>query len=98
MYVLVGSGALCAFCIRALQQAEMPPPPVPLTFFIPESTGALTPASSGRSWSGAGAVATGAADGRGGGGSSFLQPVTSTVAAMSETAEMPREVLTIIAG
>jgi len=50
MYVLVGSGALCAFCIRALQQAEMPPPPLPvLTFFIPESTGALTPASSGLS-------------------------------------------------
>src|SRR5260221_1880251 len=99
MYVLVGSGALFAFCCSALQQGPSPPadPPPAFGFFIPESTGmGFTPESSGLSCSGAGGAATGAAEGRGGGGSSFLQPVTSTPARRSVSeAASPRVVRVI---
>src|SRR5262245_41648573 len=76
MYMLVGGGALAACCGSAAQQAfKLRPVPVP-TFFASPSPASITssPASSTSKTSGALGVFTGAADGSGGGGSSFLQP------------------------
>src|SRR3954465_12366661 len=75
--VLVGSGALAAFCVNAAQHlAKLCAGAPPLGFFT-EAEAEATGTSSGRISTGAVGVGTaaGAAEGRGGGGSSFLQPM-----------------------
>src|SRR6478609_5918092 len=75
--VLVGSGALAAFCVKAAQHLAKlcAGAPVPVGFFT-EAEAEASGTGSGTSSTGAFGVGTGAgaAEGRGGGGSSFLQP------------------------
>ena len=101
MYVFVGSGWLLEFCARAEQQALRPPaepPPWCTGAALAEGAGGA-PASMGFSCSGAGGVvATGAAVGKGGGGSSFLQPVTAGAASKTSAATNDPEVFPDIAG
>jgi len=76
--VLVGSGALAAFCVNAEQHLAKlcAGAPLPVGFFT-EADAEAAGGSSGASTSGAVGVGTaaGAAEGRGGGGSSFLHPM-----------------------
>src|SRR5690348_12457024 len=94
MYVLFGSGALLAFWSSAAQQFEKlcdgPPPPV--GFFAESAGAAEATGTSGASSSGALGVgaATGAAEGRGGGGSSFLQPTKEVPAIAKPTSMDPK--------
>src|SRR5688500_12861521 len=78
MYVLLGSGALAAFC-RSAEQHFLSEFPLPVLGAVAlaeaEGTGASSGTSSIGAGGGVGAAATGVAEGRGGGGSSFLQPV-----------------------
>ena len=81
MSVLLGGGALLEFCARASQQRFRlgPATPVPVGFFTSaESDGTGSGASSSVCGAAATVEAAGAADGRGGGGSSFLQPADDT--------------------
>jgi hypothetical protein len=82
MYVLLGSGALAAFCSRAAQQAEIEAGLPPVVFFAVASAEALGTASA-IGWSSTcwgGGATCGAALGKGGGGSSFLQAVSGSIA------------------
>ncbi len=74
--VLVGSGALAAFCVKALQHLAKLCAGAPPVGFFTEAEADAAGGSSGASSSGAVGVGTaaGAAEGSGGGGSSFLQP------------------------
>lgn len=82
MYVLLGSGALAAFCSRAAQQAAIEAGLTPVAFFAVASAEALGTASAmGCNSTGCGGgAACGAALGKGGGGSSFLQAVSGSIA------------------
>ena len=82
MSVLLGGGALLEFCASASQQRlRLGPATPPVGFFTSaESEGTGSGASSSVVATVAGVDAAGAADGSGGGGSSFLQPVDETSA------------------
>lgn len=77
MIVLFGGGALFEFCASASQHFLRlgPATPVPVGFFTSaESDGTGSGANSSVCGAAEAVVAAGAAEGRGGGGSSFLQP------------------------
>ena len=81
MSVLLGGGALLEFWAKASQHflRLLPATPVPVGFFgSADSEGAGSGASSSVCVAAAGVEAAGGADGRGGGGSSFLQPADVT--------------------
>src|SRR5664280_2575446 len=82
MYVLLGSGALAAFCSRAAQQAAIEAGLTPVAFFAVASAEALGTASAMgcNSTCCGGGAACGAALGKGGGGASFLQAVSGSIA------------------
>ena len=80
--VLFGGGALFEFCASASQQRfRLGPATPPVGFFAEaDSEGTGSGASSRVCGAAAGVEAAGGADGRGGGGSSFLQPLDETSA------------------
>ncbi len=83
MSVLFGGGALFEFCASASQQRFRlgPATPVPVGFLTSaESDGTGSGASSSVCGAAAAVDAVGAAEGSGGGGSSFLQPADDTSA------------------